>query len=102
MNKRNHFKSRFMRVALMILLAVMTFPIKAWADGFSTRLDYVNLASYPAGKIPYIDENGKLHNDATGTTETTDDDCAEALPITSSNNDATYGISLRSTNPRDW
>ena len=41
MNKRNHFKSGFLRAALMLLLAVMTFPLEAWA-----------------GNLNYIDENG--------------------------------------------
>ena len=41
MNTRNHFKSGFLRVALMLILAVMTFPIKAWAD-----------------EVKYIDEDG--------------------------------------------
>ena len=36
-------------------------------------------------KIPYLDENGKLHDDdGTKTPEDPSDDCAEALPITSS------------------
>jgi len=40
--------------------------------------------------VKYIDANGKLHDDLDGSTETTDDDGAAALPITSSNNDVTY------------
>jgi surface protein len=40
--------------------------------------------------VKYIDANGKLHDDLDGSTETTDDDGAAALPITSANNGATY------------
>ena len=36
MNNRNHFKSGFLRAALILTLAVMTFPIEAWADSVGT------------------------------------------------------------------
>ena len=35
MNNLIKFKSRFMRAVLMLLFAVMTFPIEAWADGYN-------------------------------------------------------------------
>ena len=36
MNTRNHFKSGFLRAALMLTLAVMIFPLEAWADSPGT------------------------------------------------------------------
>ena len=36
MNTRNHFKSGFLRAALMLTLAVMIFPLEAWADSTGT------------------------------------------------------------------
>ena len=42
MNKRNHFKSGFLRAALMLALAVMIFPLEAWADSLGTFPDLSN------------------------------------------------------------
>ena len=40
MNTRNHFKFRFLRAVLMLTLAVMTFPIEAWAQtAYATLTD---------------------------------------------------------------
>ena len=78
------------RLCLLIMTMLLTASM-AWADNYYvTILEGSTLTSKSVGKakIPYIDEDGKLHDDdGNKTPDDDDDDCAEALPITSADGD---------------